>query len=107
MKVDVRADNPKKANIVNSMLQTLKLSKFQIQMVQSVDLDIFYVGLDMKKEDLESEAQAMKIKIKVFDIDTKQNFSTNFRNEFEPFRTKDIQTVLWRKLQRQINITQY
>lgn len=107
MKVDVRADNPKKANIVNSMLQTLKLSKFQIQMVQSVDLDIFYVGLDMKKEDLESEAQAMKIKIKVFDIDTKQNFSTNFINEFEPFRTKDIQTVLWRKLQRQINITQY
>ena len=49
----------------------------------------------------------MNIKIKVFDIDTKQNFYTNFRNEYEPFRTKDIQTVLWRKLQRQINITQY
>lgn len=107
MKVDVRADDPKKANIVNSMLQILKLSNFQIQMVQSVQLDIFYVGLDMNKEDLEKEAQAMNIKIKVFDIDTKQNFYTNFRNEYEPFRTKDIQTVLWRKLQRQINITQY
>ena len=98
MKVDVRADNPKKANIVNSMLQTLKLSKFQIQMVQSVDLDIFYVGLDMDKEDLESEAQALNIKIKVFDIDTKQSFNRNFRNEYEPFRAKDVQTVLWRKL---------
>ena len=98
MKVDVRADNPKKANIVNSMLQNLKLSKFQIQMVQSVDLDIFYVGLDMDKEDLESEAQALNIKIKVFDIDTKQSFNRNFRNEYEPFRTKDVQTVLWRKL---------
>ncbi len=98
MKVDVRADNPKKANIVNSMLQNLKLSKFQIQMVQSVDLDIFYVGLDMNKEDLESEAQALNIKIKVFDIDTKQSFNRNFRNEYEPFRTKDVQTVLWRKL---------
>ncbi len=98
MKVDVRADNPKKANIVNSMLQNLKLSKFQIQMVQSVDLDIFYVGLDLDKEDLESEAQALNIKIKVFDIDTKQSFNRNFRNEYEPFRTKDVQTVLWRKL---------
>ena len=90
MKVDVRADNPKKANIVNSMLQNLKISKFQIQMVQSVDLDIFYVGLDMDKEDLESEAQALNIKIKVFDIDTKQSFNRNFRNEYEPFRTKDV-----------------
>lgn len=30
IKVDVRADDPKKANIVNSMLQVLKLSKFQL-----------------------------------------------------------------------------
>ena len=28
LKVDVRTDDPKKANIVNSMLQVLKLSNF-------------------------------------------------------------------------------
>lgn len=67
-------------------------------MVQSVELDVFYVGLDMKREDLELEAEAMDIKIKVFDIDTKYTFSKEYRNEYEPFRTKDIQTVLWRKL---------
>jgi hypothetical protein len=67
-------------------------------MVQSVELDVFYVGLDMKREDLELEAEAMDIKIKVFDIDTKYAFSKGYRNEYEPFMTKDIQTVLWRKL---------
>jgi len=67
-------------------------------MVQSVELDVFYVGLDMKREDLELEAEAMDIKIKVFDIDTKYTFSKEYRNEYEPFMTKDIQTVLWRKL---------
>ena len=61
----------------------------------------------MKKEDLEMEAEAMNIKIKIFNIDTKQSFCTMIKNDFEPFRTKDVQTVLWRKLQRQVNIAQY
>ncbi len=67
-------------------------------MVQSVDLDIFYVGLDLGKHDLEKEAQELKIKLKVFDIDTKKDFSIDLKHEYEPFRSKDVQTVLWRKL---------
>jgi hypothetical protein len=90
MKVDVRAEDPKKISIVNSMLQVLKFSKFQIRMVQSMELDIFYVILDLNREDLEREARELKIKMKVFDINIKKSYHIDFKNDFDPFRSKDV-----------------
>jgi hypothetical protein len=72
-----------------------------------MELDVFYVILDLKRDDLEREARELKIKLKLFDVDMKKSFHIDFKNDFDPFRSKDVQTVLWRKLQREINIPQY
>ena len=39
---------------------------------------------------LEREAKYMEMKIKLVDIDAKRVFEPEFKEQFEPFRSKDI-----------------
>lgn len=96
----------KEPSIINSIIQTLSNSGFLIRMFPATIPDQFYIALHLKQERLEAEAKAMKLKIKLNDIDAKVVFEPGQRVKFEPFRTKDLQKVMMTLINNILNTEQ-
>ena len=73
------------------MIDLLITSKFTVQMFPSLNINVYYIALNMDPKELENEAKYIEIKIKLVGIDSKRVFDPNQKGMFEPFRSKDIQ----------------
>lgn len=46
----------------------------------------------------------MELRINMFEIESKRVYNSGNKHLYEPFRTKDIQTIMLSKLRRMINV---
>lgn len=72
-------------------------------MIPSVNDQFYFLGLSMSQENYEKEAKRIGLKIKLVDTDNKIEFEPLLKTKFEPFRVKDIQTILKTNIDRIIN----
>lgn len=64
----------------------------------------YYITLRMNQKELELEAEQMELRINMFEIESKRVYNSGNKHLYEPFRSKDIQTIMLSKLRRMINL---
>eukprot|EP00347_Sterkiella_histriomuscorum_P016772 403351910 len=92
LRVSTEKENSKA--IINGMIVVLQNQGFTVQMFPAIKQKEFFIALRLKQSRLEQEAKSMKLKIKLCDIELKQEFEPHQKVKFEPFRTKDQQKII-------------
>jgi len=102
--LQVKCDDPEP---VNGIVGALVKYGFHVQMVPCANLAnqmLLILSLDIAL--LEREAAYIQLEVKVLDLDLKQPFEPTQRTKFEPFRSKDIQTLILSIIRRLLDFRQ-
>ncbi|CAD8078721.1 unnamed protein product [Paramecium primaurelia] len=90
---------------INFQLDLLQKAEFEIYMMQSfISQQQVYIMLRLKEEKLERLAEEMEMQIKLIDSYDLEQFKSEQRNKFEPFRSSQRQKIVYDHLIKSINL---
>ena len=79
-------------------------TEFQIGIFQGVDADTFLVLVDLPEEEIEREAQTSAYPVKLLGMSAKVPFWSSLKKRVQPFKSKDIQSLIIQKLERMFDL---
>ncbi|CAK83449.1 unnamed protein product (macronuclear) [Paramecium tetraurelia] len=90
---------------INFQLDLLQKAEFEIYMMQSfIAKESVYIMLRLKEEKLERLAEEMEMQIKLIDSYDLEQFKSEQRNKFEPFRSSQRQKIVYDHLIKSVNL---
>ena len=92
--IKLKVPNQEKKRL-NNLISSLIKSNFIVRLFPAVESeDVFYLLLELSQEDLETNAEDLKYPMKYINENLKTPYDISLKSKFEPFRSKDIQTIM-------------
>ena len=104
--IKVNAATRDKKTRLDYLIKSLLLINFEVKMFPAVEnpSEVFFVIIDFSQEDLEKQAEQLKYPMKLTNKMLKYKYMIIFKDQYEPFRSKDAQEIISQTFKKQINI---